>query len=303
MLSEAGAGAEAPQRLHPLSLLFGLASAARPWVFPALLLLFASRGQPWFLLAFFPAAIGAVVKYLSFRYRMGPEEMVIREGILTRNERHIPYARIQNIDLVQNPLHRMLNVALVRLETASGGKPEAVIRVLSLDAVDEMRSRVFRDGKRTDPAHAMPGLAAADAAAPPPLFRMSLGDLLLYGLMSNKGMVVVAAAFGLIWQLDLLDENWERWTAQARALLPQSVDRDGLVMGSLLAGAGLITALVLLKLLSVAWAVFKFHGFSLSRSGDDLRTRYGLLTWISTTIPRHRIQLLSTRRTLLHPPG
>jgi putative membrane protein len=49
-----------------------------------------------------------------------------------------------------------------------------------------------------------------------------------------------------------------------------------------------------MRALSVIWSVLKFGGFRLTRRDDDLRARYGLLTQISATIPRHRVQLLST---------
>ena len=121
----------AGERLHPISLLFGLGAVA--WGLLAVVLV--SGVNSCILVLFLPSVVGSVARYLSFRYWLGEDEMVIREGILQRNERHIPYARIQNIDLIQNPLHRLFKVAVVRLETASGGKPEAVISVLTLPTV------------------------------------------------------------------------------------------------------------------------------------------------------------------------
>ena len=125
------------RRLHPLSWLFAAAQVARGFIVPAIVVLFASGEsyELWALAFAVPVAIGAVLQYAVFRYRLADDEIVVRDGLLTRTERHIPYARIQNVDLVQNPLHRLLRVALVRVETASGAKPEAVMRVLSLDAV------------------------------------------------------------------------------------------------------------------------------------------------------------------------
>jgi len=46
--------------------------------------------------------------------------------------------------------------------------------------------------------------------------------------------------------------------------------------------------------------VLKFGGFILTRRDEDLRARYGLLTRISATVPRHRVQLLSTASRPLH---
>ena len=290
MPSEAGL-----QRLHPLSLLFLVGRQAKSLLLPGILVLFFAssqgHGQIWFMLLFIPAVVGTLLRYGSYRYRLGPDELLIREGVVFRNERHIPYARIQNIDLVQNPLHRLFRVAEIRLETAGGHEPEAVLCVLSLGAVQRMRTRIFSG--RTGPA-------AQAQTAGAVLHALGLRDVFLFGLISNKGMVVVAAALGLVWQLDLV----ERWTSiqsresleRYRALIPQD---DFLVTG-LLGLAALVTLVVFMRLLSVIWAVAKFQGFRLTRSGDDLRAEYGLLTRVSKTIPRNRIQVVSTREGVLH---
>ena len=134
------------RRLHPLSWLFTAARFAKGFLVPALLFLLASGGagyELWGALFVGPVIAAAVVQYRVYRYRLAADEMIVRDGVLTRTERRIPYRRIQNIDLVQNPLHRLFGVALVRVETASGARPEAVMRVLSLDAAAEMRARVF----------------------------------------------------------------------------------------------------------------------------------------------------------------
>ena len=55
---------------------------------------------------------------------------MIRSGILFRNVRHLPYARIQNLDAVQNVFHRAFGMADVRVGTGGGAEPEARMSVL-----------------------------------------------------------------------------------------------------------------------------------------------------------------------------
>jgi putative membrane protein len=296
MAAEIAAGTEPASRLHPASMLFSIGSAARRFLIPAIVVLFASRGrmsEVWMAFLLVPAAARAAIHYFTYRYRLGPDGLRIREGVVTRNERHIPYDRIQNIDLVQNPLHRMFGVAEVRLETAGGDKPEAVIRVLSLAAVDRMRARVFagRDGAATADRD--------EAESPVVVYRATPREVFWFGIVSNRGMVVVAAALGLASQLDPF-ERWigpairERWTSveslpafRLASLLPFAV-------------AALVGFWILLRVLSVVWAFVQLHDFRLTRRGDDLRAEYGLLTRVSKTIPRHRVQFLSVRETVIH---
>lgn len=288
----------AGERLHPISLFFGVGAS----IWAILVFLVISGFNSCILVLFLPAVVSSVLKYVSFRYWLGPEEMVIREGILRRNERHIPYARIQNIDLIQNPLHRLFKVAVVRLETASGGKPEAVISVLTLPTIEDMRSRVFRD-------RAGRGGAAGDETAAEvgkrSLLELPLQELAIFGAISNKGLVMVAAAFGLATQTGYFDDlfgspEWAAGMLEGSASIPQISAPASVPTLALLVMAAAVFLLLFLKLLSVLWAILKFHAFKLDRRGDDLRAEYGLLTKVTATIPRHRIQLVTVNLTPLH---
>ena len=296
-----------PQRLHPISLLFSLGTAALRLLLPGIAALWALRGshaEVWIMLLFVPAGISALVKYFTYRYHLRAEEIVVREGVVTRTERHIPYARIQNINLVQNPLHRLFRVSEVHLETAGGDEPEAVIRVLSLSAVARLRARVFRDREvvgvaETDVVPAE-GSAVAPAQSVRELLRLPVGELILLGLISNRGTAVVAAALGLAWQLDLGIE--ERVEKLPRYFMEQGEawTIPGPLMVVTLALAALVALVLGLRLLSVAWAILKFSGFKLTLSQEDLRASYGLFTRISATLPRRRVQLLSAQTRVLH---
>ena len=346
------------RRLHPLSWIFTAAQFAKGFIVPALLLLAASGGdgyERWGALFIGPVIAAALVHYRVYRYRLAADEMVVRDGILTRTERHIPYGRIQNIDLVQNPLHRLCRVALVRVETASGTRPEAVMRVLSLDAVAEMHARVFagRTGVRHATAAGAAGgfggradgsaaAVAAGAREPTPavggpggrvpphedrrgsrrddrvaaggpggrvLLRVPAGELVKLGIVSNKGMVVVAAALGLFAQARPDGDVFEPALRSAADRLPLGTAADWLtglrlanpvLTGVLLAVTLVVLAFVLLRVLSVGWFLLQLHGFTLTRRGADLRADYGLFTRISRTIPTGRIQSLTATESPLH---
>src|SRR5690606_18377197 len=54
------------------------------------------------------------------------------------------------------------------------------------------------------------------------------------------------------------------------------------------------------RLLSVVIALVTLHGFVLTRRGEDLHTRFGLLTRVSLTLRRRRVQAAHQTATLLH---
>jgi len=269
--------------------------------------LWARLGWLWAMVAAVFVVGASTLGYLFYRYTLSDTEIVIRDGIFKRNERHIPFSRIQNIDLVQNPLHRALGVALVRVETGSGGAPEAEIRVLSLAAIDRMRARIFV-GRAGAEAVLPEAPAEAEEASPAPggprqiLAPLPTSELAKLGIVSNKGMVVLGAAMGVFWQ-----RQWEfDWFDQAKEYFGTGREWLGTVFGSpivgvVAAGAGiLLVGLVLLRLFSIGWYIYLLHGFTLTRVGDDLRAEYGLFNKISRTVPTPRIQALSTQESPLH---
>lgn len=303
------------RRLHPLSILFGFVSQLAGFALPGILLLVGvgSAGwdwQKWTVFLVIPQALVSVARYISFRYRYEANEMVIRSGLFFRNERHIPYSRIQNLDAVQNVLHRLFGVIEVHLETGGGDEPEAKMSVLPLAAFEEMQRHVFtaRGGGAEAPA------GSADSPAPErTLLRLAPRELLLCGLIENRGIVILAAAFGLLWELGMLggagfDKVFggifgEQTSGRglARAVLSALLGQRGLPVGRIaLALGAFLLLLLVLRLVSMLWALIRLHGFRLTLAGEDLRTELGLLTRVVTTIPLRRIQTLTIREGPLH---
>lgn len=133
--------------LHPLSLLFDVGSRIRENLVPALFAGFsvATGGMIGLYVGctIFAIAIGfSIARYFTYRYTLTDSELQIDYGILFRTHRSIPVDRIQNIDSVQNLFHRLFHVAEVKIETASGSEPEAVMRVLGLEEIDRLRTVV-----------------------------------------------------------------------------------------------------------------------------------------------------------------
>src|SRR5690606_36780199 len=123
------------RRLHPYSLLFRVLGHARGLLLPAIAVFFFSRGESWQVWAavlFVPIVLVDVFRYMTLRWRYDADELVVRQGWIWKNERHVPYARIQNVDLRQNVLHRALKVAEVKIETAGGMEAEVSLSVVSL---------------------------------------------------------------------------------------------------------------------------------------------------------------------------
>ena len=287
-------------RLHPASVLLGLGSQLKNLALPGVLVLVGvnragADWEPWLMLLLVPSTLVAIVRYVTFRYRFEPNELVIRSGLVFRNERHVPYARIQNLDAVKNVAHRLLGVVEVHLQTGGGKEPEAVMSVIPVGAFEEMRRRVFQHRDADVDVQQEP------APAPRSILRLSPREILLCGFIENRGVVVIAAAFGLLWELGLADAWFEQVFGEEtsgrgliRSLIAAVMGSAGLSARQVAATLAAFLALfVFVRLLSMLWALIRLYGYELARSDDDLRTAFGLFTRIEATIPLHRIQTLT----------
>ena len=106
------------QRLHPMSWLFVLVAHLRQFIVPLLaLLVFGQKDEYafWPLIGVGLLALASIWRYFTYRYRLDSDSIVIRSGLLHRHLREVPFARIHNVALHQSVLHRMFDVAEVRL--------------------------------------------------------------------------------------------------------------------------------------------------------------------------------------------
>ncbi|MBM4132035.1 hypothetical protein FJ250_13575, partial [bacterium] len=278
----------------------------------------AVRQSPWDLwlpLFTLPVAALSAWRYFTTFYELGDDELIVRTGLLFRNVRHVRYARIHNLESVQGPLHRLLRVVDLRIETAGAAEQEARLRVLSAADADEVRRRVLEGKRRAAGEVAAAPVAAAEAAAERPepaatpaaprvLARLGLLDLVVLGLTQNRGGVVLGAALGALWEANVFDDALSRPTDLLQAYLAGlwqegRLFNDPTPVALALVAGGALGVLAVIRLLSVGWAVVQLYGFTLERDGDELRTTRGLVTRVRATIPLARVQLVTVRQPAL----
>lgn len=304
------------QRVHPVSLLFVVISTLRQWIIPLVVGLFSAQQGNWVLVGLgttgFAILMGfAIVRFLTLRFRLAGGELQVRDGIFFRSNRTVPVNRIQNIDLVQNLLHRVFGVAEVRIETASGKEPEAILKVLSLADVEQLRARVFVQASQlsgqgvqsraVESTGGTPGDPQVSFEQPKRLLlAIPFKHLAFAGLMSNRGLLLVPIALGTLYEtrgMTGLSGRLKRISSDDIVeRLPEGVSTPTIIIGLIVA---CLVLFLLLKLFSMAWFVIRFYGYQLWAVGDDLRIGCGLLTKVSATIPKSRIQFISIHRSWL----
>lgn len=296
------------RRLHPLSWLFVLLQQLRSFAIPLVVLLITGRGNnaEWFgLVGVVGLTAVSIAQYFTYRYRAGAGGFIIRSGLLQRTNRDIPYERIHTVNLHQTLLHRLFGVTEVRLESAGSKEAEAVMRVLS---VADARALELLIRERSLARRADTQAADGSATATPdevPLLSLDAREVVRLGLISNRGMVVVAAAFGAMWQVlggrfssDNVPDALVTFASGSRRFVADHLHDVAalVVLGILL----LVVLLAFVRLLSVLLALLQYYGFSLVEVGRQLRVERGLLTRVRNQLPRRRIQAWRIDESLLH---
>jgi len=231
------------RRLHPLSWLFVLIQQLKSFALPLLVLLFTGRGNSWELWGLVGAGalvLVSLAQYFTYRFRVEGDGIVIRSGLFQKSLRHIPFQRIHNVALHQALLHRVFGVAEVKLESAGGMKAEGEMRVLSLADAHALEELVRSHGR------APVANEGAEAATQPATELLSLptSEVVRLGLISNRGMILVAAAFGVLAQSgsDFLGDTIESWI---KLLMGWGKDLQLGVIGWLIGAASLLLVAVI----------------------------------------------------------
>lgn len=306
------------QRLHGFTVVSGALRIARQLLLPAIIG-GASVGDDFFttlqwvvLLLTVPALVAAVARWLMFRYRLEGDELIIDSGVLSRRRRVIPLVRIQNVDLQQSAVERLAGVAELRMETASGGaETEASLSVLSLPEARDLQAELMR--RRAEARGRDRATAASDAAqvygtpaAPGPderprrLIRLSVADLALAGATSNEAGVIAAA---LVTVLEVAGDVG--YLALVEPWIDAAFTRGAAVglVGAVVAGAAIVLGMIVVGwVVSIFVNIVRYHGFTLTRIGDDIRREYGLVSRHYSSIPLERVQAVRIEESLLRRP-
>jgi putative membrane protein len=287
-----------PRRLHPAAMLIDAIRTVRrslsAFVIPGVVFL-ASRGFDTgtivlvLLGALVVAVLAAFWGFLSWRattYEVVGGAFRLRQGVVQKNERTIPLDHVQSVDTVQGIIQRLFDVVEVRIETAGGGasEPDASLAALARSDAGALRREI--EGSRREPVE------AEEAVGPTILRKLGTRDLLLAGATSGQ-IGVALSLIAVASQLfdDILSESFAQRLVET--LAPRSVTTALLYVFVL----GLFA-----WLLAIAGTVLAYSGFTLSRDGDFLYIRRGLLERREATIPLARIQAVRIGEGLLRQP-
>jgi putative membrane protein len=285
-------GGGGPRRLHVLSPVFFAGGHIRR-LWPLALLVLARR-QLWLIVAGVVVLLTVTtLEWFRRTYALEAGALRLEEGVLARRLRVVPFDRIQQVDLVRKPLHRVLGVATLRVETAGGGgAAEVDLDVVALGEAQALRSSLLRAKSVATETGGDAAEAAAVAPAERTLLRLSLGEVMLAGITGTRAAAVLAV-LGPLSQLTDVFPNLSEWLL--RRVNPEAVAPT---TPAAVVALALLAVVVWLGLAAASSVVTDF-GFTLARLGGDLVVRRGLLERREAVLPIVRLQVVRVDESLL----
>ncbi|MGF7029250.1 putative membrane protein [Paenibacillus mucilaginosus] len=313
------------KRLHPVYLLFTLYEWVKGLI-PILVILYIRKNQVmedlygWGIAAalLLILLIGwGALGWKRFVYTLEDDRLVIRRGVLLRDEKNLYFGRIHSVSMEQPLLQRLLGVVQIRIETPGGGpKSDGLLPAVTLEEAQHLqqwlgqRQRASQgtdtisthaaDDEGTAPAEkdlgseaGAVGISAPEPNLPKtaPLLKLS-SDEVAKAAFSSMNIGMVAAFTGGVYSLmnDFLEDNiYERIFKETAAHLP--------------GGFAILTAscvlLLFAWLLSSALFILRFGGFTVSRDGEQLVVAHGLLERKKTVFSPKRVQAVIVKEGLL----
>ncbi len=297
--------------------LIGALRYFRGMLLPLAFVIFTQRGGDsradfiWYGIAGLAGVVSigtSLVQWWFYRYRVSDRDITLRSGIVSKQERVIPFERIQSVNLEDAPLERIFQVVKVKVDTGAGGGSDSEIELQAMSRADAvaLRGQLLAGRQRLRGGEALlrQGEAAADTQAVPTpdlvsdgelIRKLSTRELLIAGATSGR-VGAAAAIAGVLLQFgeELVPRRmWERVPWDGLADAAQQVE---ILVGLLL------TLAVVAWVISIIATVLTYGGFEIRRQGDQLNVQFGLLDRRRTTIPIRRIQAIRVSEGLLRQP-
>lgn len=209
------------------------------------------------------------LKWKRFDYFFTDDSLKITKGVIKRSDRDIPLSRIQNVDVKRNLVHRILGVAVVKLETAGGDTTEASLKFVEFQESGDIKRKIRefdREKKEKEQEQDEREL----------LYSMDNKELVLLGLTGIDQRVFIGVLVLIVFS-----------TPSFAPVLEQ-------------AGIGVLTGLSLVSIIAFAVVlasnfvtnIMLFYDFRLWRERNTLEYERGLLNRSEGSIPLRKLQRL-----------
>jgi uncharacterized membrane protein YdbT with pleckstrin-like domain len=238
--------------------------------------------------------IVAYLKYLNFTFYLDDqnEEFVINEGVLNKSKTIIQLDKIQQVNINQSLLQRIVSVYELDVDTAGSNKKEGKIKAISHPLALALKARLMENEKINSDSEKLELGSQTESAVERPFMTISFLSLLKVGITSNyvKSLGLILAFFATVYENSksfVTNSDFDEKKIDAYLYESGAVQSVAIIIFLLLA------SILIINLVRV---VFRYFGYKISKQNGSLLLSFGLLSSKSTIIKPEKVQIVTITR-------
>ncbi|MEW5677089.1 PH domain-containing protein [Flavobacterium enshiense] len=239
--------------------------------------------------------IVAYLQYLNFTFYIDEEndEFIINKGILNKTKIAIQLHKIQQVNINQTLIQKIIGVHALDVDTAGSNKKEVSIRAISHDLAIALKTKLLSE------VHKIQSDTVSDDVAPivkeEPFIKISFISLIKIGITSNyvRSFGVLMAFFFTIYEnVKQVLQNIEG--DEAANSVDDKIDSILNFENVVYAGSIFILVLfVLILIINLVRTIIRYFDFKMAKQNHSLLLSYGLLNTKNTIIKPEKVQIVA----------
>ena len=229
----------------------------------------------------------AYLKYRNFTFFLDEqkEEFVVQSGVLSKKRLSIGLDKIQQVNINQNIIQKIIGVYSLDVDTAGSGSKEVSIRAIDHKSAQILKAKLLeRDVEKSEVDETSEILEEKQK----PIIKISLSSLLKVGITSNYGrsLAILMAFFFTLY------DNAKDFI-QNEMLSEEQFDtyiNQGAKLGLLMIFFGLFLAVFVINLVRT---LIKYFDLEVVKQRNSLLISYGLFAKKNTLLNPKKAQIVS----------
>lgn len=238
-------------------------------------------------------AIVAYLKYLNFTFYIDDEndEFIINDGIINKTKTTIQLNKIQQVNINQTLIQRLINVYALDVDTAGSNNKEGKIKAISHELAIALKAKLIESEKKESQTISEEIVAEVQQSNEHPFLEISFLSLLKVGITSNY-----LRSFGLIFTFFFTIYHNLKDVANNPDLdnkIEKFIDEKVLINSITLL---IIVLLIAVFVINVLRIVIRYFGYKVTKQNGSLLLSFGLIDNKSTIIKQEKVQIVSLSR-------
>lgn len=237
----------------------------------------------------------AYLQYLNFTFHIDEDddEFIINKGVFNKTKIAIQLHKIQQVNINQTFIQRIIGVHALDVDTAGSNKKEVSIRAISHDLAVALKTKLLSEAKKEQVG--IPSDEVTQAVKEQPFIQISFLSLLKIGITSNyvRSFWLLLAFFFTIYEnaRQILENSDSGVTTD---MMDEKIDSylnfDLAIYSAILF---ILILLLLILIINLVRTVIRYFDFKLARQNHSLLLSYGLLNTKNTIIKPEKVQIVA----------